>query len=802
MATRPIRLTRLVLITAAMVAVSGGLTPRAVAQRVITFGSVSGWTVGGVSNTSTGTGTDALGPTLALSPGGSQSALVLRASPFAYENRDPVLDQSRSFSTAVSTITFQLARDGDIVAPLIGDGKLQISGHSVPGANHGELNATARIELWKETAVGSGTFAATGLAKQFHQILTGPEGDGGWKIRDVHFTDVARFESQLSDGRRYQLQFSFNIGVQVNLGGPSEIGSIAWADFGGSSTYGIAASLSAEPHGYDGNSRTAVLAPVARSRYAVNGMHAIVGVLEPGRAYAGHDSLPADRLTLLSNGAGPANSDEHTLAVASIIAGNGPGDGTSGIAPYAKVISASITDYGSTLAGAAAIQASAGAGKPVVINFSAYDIRVTPPALDVYISANPRTTWVSAAGNYALGSAPAGSFGTVPIPNYALDIISVGALESGFNRPTDFSSTSAGGLPSVPHIMAPGEYVNSAASRDIDNNGHLDDYTRSFLGDDWKYAGGATTNRIAGTSFAAPHVAGAVALLHDLADYAGFDENATDHRVMKAVILAAASTTELTDRAGAAWKQAKTGDGTRASPLVVTGSLNPNLGAGKLDVYQSLAIYNEEEARREDDNGLHNRTVNLTGFPYGLIGAGGSRKGFWDFDTVKAQTGAADAGRGTVDYLLGGTSSFLEILPAQGSLRACLTWDAAINAAGTAYTTLPNLELRLYCDGADAENLPGFDPANPAADYLLASTSGLTENVKLLDLILNPVSFTFGEGSPANPHPFFYLEVANLSGSDVTFGLAAWLTPATIPTPGGAVGLGLLGVLLGRRRRR
>lgn len=707
---------------------------------------------------------------------------------------------------------FRLRENADVVVPMLLDGRVQWGGNLIPFTNLSSMRARARVELFLEDGVGAGTYTSTGNSSEIDINLAGIIAGAIPNTLNLSRTLVARYNNLPGNNNlNYRLQATFELTAQTPVA--SGNGTFVDADFSfpTNAAHGFRVSVSAERPGYNANSFADVGAGAGRSLYGgptgLDGRNVRVGVVEPGRTYNTHDAL-AGRVTLLNGGSGQNFTDEHTLAVSSIIAGNNADPSLQGMAPRAQIVSASSSDFATTLDAANAVIANFGAGNAGIINFSQAG-GLTQVQLDTLMNANRNVTWVSAAGNFGLNQPGGFTYdGTVANPNGAYNVISVGALESNFLKTTDFSSTTGGfdaTNPIKPDIVAPGEYVQSAASRDINNDGRFNDYTRSFLGDDSRFAGGATTGRIAGTSFAAPHVAGAVALLHDMAnrDGAKFDALSRDHRVMKAVTLAGASTFAITDRAGNAWSQQRVGTGQFGDPVVVTRSLDNNLGAGKLNVPNMLRIYDGGEALATDNNAAQHHKIDLRN-------RGGQDA--WDLERVAAP-GAQD---GTVDYFLGG--SFFGPDPFRPGnpggfvppfyLRAVLTWDRPTTAG--AYDALPQLELLFWLDGPEAGNVPGFDPMNPGADRLIALTQAVGENVKLLDLNLNTLLPLMGDfvtspgGQPdmtGGLPPFgpanFYLQVRNYNGPATDYGLALTF----IPTPSTVALLGLAGLVAARRRR-
>jgi len=284
----------------------------------------------------------------------------------------------------------------------------------------------------------------------------------------------------------------------------------------------------------------------------------------------------------------------------------------------------------------------------------------------------------------------------------------------------------------------------------------------------------ADTGSVNGTSFAAPHVAGAAALLLEYQTQHPA-HHVQDHRVIKAVLLNAAST-DVEHSGGGAWAQVTTGTANVGDPMTVTQSLDSELGAGALNVLEALKQFAADEISDSHANAARNLVINTplnTTIPFPTTPSGTTlfEGRFWDLEQVQP---LSDGIAGTVDYLLGDVQS--------ERLRATLTWD---NIAGA----LQPLELRLYHEGPDDGNAPGFDPAAPLADVLLASTSNVGENVKLFDFLIP----RYGEIE----NPGYYLQVINTGTAAADYGLAVF-----VPEPGALRWLAAAaGALLARRRR-
>ncbi|MGD9690820.1 MAG: S8 family serine peptidase [Phycisphaerales bacterium] len=660
--------------------------------------------------------------------------------------------------------------------------------NAVIGANRGGAGGfcggsiTGEAVLQRETTAGMGDWVNVGFANgEFYSLssnggLNNQEFNSNWDMDSFDITGGAR---------RYRVITNLNVSGTVTLNTPlgAAVGTVAtFGEADSASRGGFVTSLAVIPQGYNGNSREAIRAVQARNDFGVTGFAQNVGVLEGGQVYDQHGSL-AGRVTW--DGGLVANQrNEHTLAVASIIGSRSMNTSEAGVSPDVQIISTDPANFANTPAALNSAMAQS-----FVVNMSFGSPALTANVVDAAVNARPNVTLVIAADNTGTGQAP-GTDRMTP-PSKSWNAIHVGSLNRDFTRKAPFSSFNDTGTGPYITVVAPGEYINSASVGGGRGDNASNTFARVFTGNDFDKAGGAVTGDISGNSFAAPHVTGVVALMGEYSDFnPGFDASAYDGRVVRAIIANSASTqgirqTTAAGAAGNAWSQTtNNGMATPASPLLVTRSLDAQLGAGMLDAANALRTLASGEVRLADNNTdqhfiidgaahLANSAMNPgRGQLYG-------RTGFWDMENVEAHNGMDP---GMVDYLLGDLGT--------GQVRSTLTWDRDATRA-----TPAALELSIWLEGVSANNMIGWDPL----DFLLARTTAtLTENVKLLDFIVPLIDITTLPGYDAEPPEdrAFFLQVRNMSNYDVTYGIVV-----QIPSPAGSGLLALAGVLALRRRR-
>ena len=351
-----------------------------------------------------------------------------------------------------------------------------------------------------------------------------------------------------------------------------------------------------------------------------------IGMIEAGTAWFDHEVFARSpgSPAAFTGWANPSSSvaneqDFHATTVAHVLAGSGfidDGNGGSftlvglGMAPEARLVSGGVaTEYSATDLGAFSIstasmlnayrdffrgnQLGAGVAALDVINSSwggpgdAASISVESLTIDALARENSAVAHVLSAGN-------SGNEVGVSFPGNGFNNISVGSSGStGFLQPSDFSSgglvdffnpienggTLVAGARVAVDLVAPGENFFLAAY--LGNSGGigaaLPEMTESPLPTDRYFL------EISGTSYAAPIVAGGIALLKDVARE-GLGETPVSHpqafdtRVMKSVLMAG---TRATD----GWNNGQD------TANVTTQALDPVAGAGMLDLLTTANIY-------------------------------------------------------------------------------------------------------------------------------------------------------------------------------------------------------------------
>ncbi len=433
-----------------------------------------------------GTGTVSNPPTTnyysSISAAANSGLIQLKGNGFA---NDPVGASGGTFELVNrGQQVFNITGNTEVGVPLYLRGTISFTG--VSAVTHGFVNGTSLIRDLSDNSVKmSVSYTDSVFSNQFSGV----------------YYDIFKYSSVTLPTGNYRLETSLDITGQAE--DTVFTTQSVTNDFTSTVRGGLASVLSLAPAGLQ-NSRAKVTAVQARSDFNLTGAGVKVGILEPGRPYLDSDSASSlgikkhasfgTRLSI-SNVAGEAVNlrSEHTQAVASII-GSADGDtGKAGIAPGATLISAPDSTYATfqaqltdtiTTKGCRVLNMSAGFSDGLEHS----DTRV----IDNQIIATPNVTFVKSAGNSS--NFLTGARGNVSAPGLAYNGITVGGLDramvgraaySSYGTNLTFPATASSDppYPTKPDIVAPSEYVQVAAARDLDGNTNSDDWTRAFLGD-------------------------------------------------------------------------------------------------------------------------------------------------------------------------------------------------------------------------------------------------------------------------------------------------------------------------------
>ncbi len=385
------------------------------------------------------------------------------------------------------------------------------------------------------------------------------------------------------------------------------------------------------------------------------GDNRVIANVEAGLIWSGHEVFDrpagvADAVALTLAGPGAlAEVDFHATMVGHMLAGTGYVAGTNppqftlvgvGMAPHAKLWSGAVaTSYAPAAVGEFGTGATAAIGvyrpffqgiggvKPDVVNSSWGGLGPaandpTSLAIDGLARENPTVAFVAAAGNDASAS--------VSAPGSVYNGITVGSLGgTGFRTPSAFTSR---GLASFHNpvtnmttqnarvavdLAAPGEslvlaaYLGGTGSVGASTDPSIQDLVQPVPATDLYFLNQD------GTSFAAPVVSGAIALLRQVADehpllnFAG-TPSAKDARVIKSVLMAGAERT-------VGWDNGLASDGV---VMRTTQGLDAATGAGALALDRTVEIYFLAETR--DLSGSGGGSITAKGWDFGSVALAGS----------------------------------------------------------------------------------------------------------------------------------------------------------------------------------
>jgi len=500
------------------------------------------------------------------------------------------------------------------------------------------------------------------------------------------------------------------------------------------------------------------------------GSSTVVGNVEAGHIWSGHEVFrrppsSTNGYVMYSNAHALNQLDYHATMVGHVLAGTGY-NGASydflglGMAPDAAVLSGSVatsfstnslgafsTSYLSVVTPYRAFMSGQGVTRAAdVINSSwgGGDPAASSPeavALDGLAAQNRFSAVVASAGNFT--NTPVGW------PGAGFNGITVGALGgTTFLEPTGFSSR---GLVDFYNPVSGTVVSNARVAVDIAAPG-ADLYLAAYLGDQGGLAAAmpgfvqqpSPTNlyfiNVGGTSFAAPMVAGGLAVLKDVANRDAFWNlngltNAKDTRVAKSVLMAGSVETF-------GWDNAQTRGSNGA--IVTTMALDRVAGAGAMDMVRSGDAY---FFGTRDVPGTNGGMISSAGWDFGTVGLGTNNS--YVFDGVFGQSAELTvslnwfAGRAfDMDTNLGSNLSFadlnLEVWEVSGG-----SFSSLVASSATTYNNSEYLRLDLLADRTYGLRVT-FD------DVVFDQTAGITNESYGLAWLVTPYDTLYWNGGAAN----------------------------------------------------
>lgn len=329
-------------------------------------------------------------------------------------------------------------------------------------------------------------------------------------------------------------------------------------------------------------------------------------------------------------------------------------------------------------------------------------------AVDGMARAHPLTTLVVSAGN---SNTPENSSNNVGGPASGFNSISVGAVGNGtyneFGTVSEFSSRGPQDYSDPVHglvvgVRAPVDIVAPGTSLAAAHYGGATGSNRPGLSTETADTATDLYNIVAGTSFAAPIVAGGVSLLKSVSYLADMTETSRDTRVIKSVLMNSA--TKL-----AGWDNGQHLD-INTGVTVTTQSLDWAQGAGLLNLDKAFDQY-------------YSGTQDVAGTGGGSISTFG-----WDYGTVQLD--------GYNDYAIHFT------LQATAILDVTLSWFSNVGLPELGPDTLDPLDQTLTTQDLGFANLY-LEIWNADFTHLFATSMSQYNSVQELHYVL-PVDGEYG----------------------------------------------------------